>query len=202
MKINRLNDLFFKYLLGSDERKDLTLNFLNAILADGDRRFESIEFTNKDLEPEADAGKLSKLDIRGVLDNGELIDIEVQVCSYAYMAERSLYYWARMYAGQLNEGEDYKRLKPAIALNLLDFNHLKKEAFWHNTYTLQNTNADHKALSKHLEMHFLELSKLKISDVKQLKRGELWGAYFSGKCTEKELEKIAMHWHMLEVMAR
>lgn len=75
MKINRLNDLFFKYLLGSDERKDLTLNFLNAILADGDRRFESIEFTNKDLEPEADAGKLSKLDIRGVLDNGELTSI-------------------------------------------------------------------------------------------------------------------------------
>ena len=33
--INRLNDVFFKSLLGSKERKNLTLNFLNSILNDG-----------------------------------------------------------------------------------------------------------------------------------------------------------------------
>ena len=30
--LNRLNDVFFKSLLGSEERKALTLNFINSIL--------------------------------------------------------------------------------------------------------------------------------------------------------------------------
>lgn len=31
-KINRLNDYFFKRLMGDDKRSDLTLRFLNLIL--------------------------------------------------------------------------------------------------------------------------------------------------------------------------
>ncbi len=29
---NRLNDVYFKYVLASPERKDITINFLNAVL--------------------------------------------------------------------------------------------------------------------------------------------------------------------------
>ena len=32
MKLNRLNDVFFKYLLGDVKRKTLTLSFTNSIL--------------------------------------------------------------------------------------------------------------------------------------------------------------------------
>ena len=32
MKFNRLNDLYFKRLLGDKNKKSLTLNFLNSIL--------------------------------------------------------------------------------------------------------------------------------------------------------------------------
>lgn len=43
--INRLNDVFFKSLLGSKERKNLTLNFLNSILnKDEDSYFVDINF--------------------------------------------------------------------------------------------------------------------------------------------------------------
>ena len=40
--LNRLNDVFFKALLGSEERKTLTLNFINAILnREGSNAFTS-----------------------------------------------------------------------------------------------------------------------------------------------------------------
>ena len=31
-EINRLNDFYFKYLLGNEKRKNLTIHFLNAVL--------------------------------------------------------------------------------------------------------------------------------------------------------------------------
>ena len=55
---------------------------------------------------------------------------------------------------------------------------------------MPNTNV---IVTCHLEMHFLELPKVKISDVKKLKKSEQWGAYFSGKYSEKDLEKLAMN---------
>lgn len=43
--LNRLNDVFFKALLGSEERKTLTLNFINAILnREGSNAFTSVTF--------------------------------------------------------------------------------------------------------------------------------------------------------------
>lgn len=47
-------------------------------------------------------------------------------------------------------------------------------------------------------MHFLELPKLKFSDVKKAKRLEAWGAYFSGVSDEKELEVLCMNEPLLK----
>ena len=82
MKFNRLNDLYFKRLLGDKNKKSLTLNFL----------FTDITFLDKDNEPETIDGKLSKLDIRADMNDGTQIEIEVQVLPFKLMAERSLYY--------------------------------------------------------------------------------------------------------------
>ena len=60
---NRLNDLYFKKLLGDDKRKKLTLSFLNGILNNNDKDyFTDIVFFDKDNEPSIIDGKLSKLD--------------------------------------------------------------------------------------------------------------------------------------------
>ena len=53
MKFNRLNDLYFKRLLGDKNKKSLTLNFLNSILdRDANNYFTDITFLDKDNEPE------------------------------------------------------------------------------------------------------------------------------------------------------
>lgn len=35
MVLNRTNDVLFKWIFGNVERKDLLLNFINAVLTDG-----------------------------------------------------------------------------------------------------------------------------------------------------------------------
>ena len=101
MAIYRMNDYFVKFLFGSDQNKKLCLNFINAALGNEKHYFTDIVFVNKDEEPEKEKAKPIRLDIKGKLNTGAFIDIEVQVQNYKYMAERSLYYWACMYGQQI-----------------------------------------------------------------------------------------------------
>ena len=193
MKFNRLNDLYFKRLLGDKNKKSLTLNFLNSILdRDANNYFTDITFLDKDNEPETIDGKLSKLDIRADMNDGTQIEIEVQVLPFKLMAERSLYYWSKMYAEQLGKGEWYKKLKKTIAINLLNFDYLTDEKDWHNIYTLLNTKS-YRKLTDHMEIHFVEIPKFKLKDIRKMRASETWIAYFSGNYDDKELEELSMN---------
>ena len=99
------------------------------------------------------------------MNDGTQVDIEVQVCPFKLMAERSLYYWSKMYSEQLEKGAEYKKLKKAI---------------WHNIYNLLNVKS-HKKLTDHIEIHFLELPKFTLKDMRKIRTSEAWIAYFSGK---------------------
>lgn len=193
MKFNRLNDLYFKKLLGDKKRKNLTLNFLNSILnRDKNNYFTDITFLDKDNEPDIIDGKLSKLDIRADMNDGTQIEIEVQVIPFKMMAERSLYYWSKMYAEQLNKKEQYRKLKKTVAINLLNFDYLIDEEDWHNIYAILNMKS-HKRLTDHMEIHFLEIPKFKLKDIRKMKASETWIAYFSGEYDDKELEELSMN---------
>ena len=190
--LNRLNDVFFKALLGSEERKTLTLNFINAILnREGNNAFTSITFSDKEIVPPRIDGKLSFLDVLVKMDDGTRVHVEVQVLMDEYMVNRSLYYWGRIYSRELEKGDLYGDLRPVITINLLDFNQFPQYQTYINTYHITNDDT-HDILTNHLEMHFIELKKIHISDIKKLKRSERWIAYFSPNFTDQERRTLAM----------
>ena len=191
-KFNRLNDYYFKNLLGDEKRKNLTLDFLNSVFnPDGETLFTNLRFMDREFEPISPDSKLSRLDILAELNNGDIVDIEVQVCRQNYMTERSMYYMTRIFSENLKSGEKYTKLSKVIAINILDFDLLENVPTWHNTahFALDDY---HTIITDCMEMHFLEIPKLKFSDIKKLKRLDTWGAYFSNKCTDKELEELIM----------
>lgn len=190
--LNRLNDVFFKALLGSEERKTLTLNFINAILnREGSNAFTSVTFSDKEIVPPRIDGKLSFLDVLVKMDDGTRVHVEVQVLMDEYMVNRSLYYWGRIYSRELEKGDLYGDLRPVITINLLDFNRFPQYDTYVNTYHITNDDT-HDILTNHLEMHFIELKKIHISDIKKLKRSERWIAYFSPNFTDQERRALAM----------
>ncbi|HJF84261.1 MAG TPA: Rpn family recombination-promoting nuclease/putative transposase, partial [Megamonas hypermegale] len=134
----------------------------------------------------------SKLDIRADMNDGTQIEIEVQILPFKLMAERSLYYWSKMYAEQLGKSERYKKLKKTIAINLLNFDYLTDEKDWHNIYTLLNTKS-YRKLTDHMEIHFVEIPKFKLKDIRKMRASETWIAYFSGNYDDKELEELSMN---------
>ena len=200
LKINRMNDFYFKYLLGSEQRKHLTIQFLNAVLYENEEtQIEDVSFLDKDQDPEFAHEKLSKLDILARTNTGMQIDIEVQVLKHAYLSERFLYYWAGLYGSQLKEKDQYTQLKPTISIILLDFVYLPETA-WHNVYHICN-DISKQRLTEHFAMHFIEMKKFTYSDIKKLTKLGTWSAYFSN-CDTKEMEVLTMNNNVMKDVAK
>jgi predicted transposase/invertase (TIGR01784 family) len=131
-KINPLIDFAFKRIFGVDENKDILIDFLNATLILRNP-IETIEILNPFIERSALDDKLSILDIKARLKNGELINIEIQIANNYDMEKKSLYYWAKTYVGQIGIGGKYRDLKKTICIDLLDFDYIDTEYF-HNIF--------------------------------------------------------------------
>lgn len=189
IKVNMLNDVFFKSLLCDDRHKELTLNFLNSILnRTGDDAFYDIEFLDKEIDPIIEAGKVSILDIRAKMNDDTYVNVEVQIAKPVDMKKRAMFYWSKLYSYQLGESEDYSLLKDVISINLLNFILFKEHKRCHSSCHITD-DFDKNTIIKDFEMHFIELPKFKISDIKRLKKSEKWFALFSNRCTDEELEE-------------
>ena len=187
---NPMNDYLFKFVFGREERKRITLSFLNAVLGrEGEDELTDIAFADREFDPRFSEEKLSRLDIYGVVSDGSKINIEVQLVNYQNMEKRTLYYWSQMYQS-LRKGEDYETLTRSITINLLNFRLLPQENA-HNMYGLYDIASGHR-LTEDLEIHFLEIPKFHVKSVKEMKRLEKWLAYFSNKLDERETEELAM----------
>lgn len=191
---NPLNDVIFKFIFGKEERKQITIDFLNAVLMDTlHHPIRDLRFSNAEMSPENESDKATRFDIACVLDSGEQVDVEVQVINEKNMERRTLYYWAQMYLMSLPRGYSYNRLKPAITVNLLAFNLLpQKEP--HAVYGLYNIQTGHQ-LTEDLELHFLEIPKYAAEPPKPvaaMTKMERWLAYFTNKLDKKGKEELAM----------
>lgn len=187
---NPLNDYLFKYVFGREERKHITIAFLNAVLdLDSDKEITDIEFVDRELDANSVLDKSSRLDILAKTDKGEYVNIEVQVANLGDMKKRSLYYWASVYSGQLKRGESYSELRKTIAINVVDFVLFKQHADFQSTYEIWDK--EHQLSLDALEIRFLEIPKFKSKSVKEMRRLERWMAYFRNELNSKETAVLA-----------
>jgi len=189
--INRLNDYLFKYIFGRKERKNITLSFINAVMGlEGENEIVDIEFTDREIDPEMPEGKLSTLDVRGRLNDGSTIDIEVQVIFRRDTPDRFTFYWARDFIS-IKSGEDYRQLHRTIVIVITPEGSLPGENP-HSMYGIYNPDNMHRLTDK-FEMHFLEVNKFKPQGIKEMKRLERWLAYLGNSLDETEMEEMAMN---------
>ena len=151
-------DFVFKKIFGNEKHPNILISFLNAVIKPTDL-IKSVQIKNTDIEKEHIEDKYSRLDIKAATNNGEHINIEIQVKNEYNMIKRSLYYWSKMYEGQLTKGKDYDTLSRTICINILDFKYLKNDNF-HNCYRLKEKNTNEE-LTDVMELHFIEIPKLR-----------------------------------------
>ena len=156
--LNHKIDFVFKKIFGSEEHPEILISFLNAVLKPK-KPIVSVEIKNSDLEKEYIEDKFSRLDVKALTSNKEIINIEIQLKNEYNMIQRSLYYWSKLYEEQLSEGDRYDKLSRTVCINILDFKYLKNDRF-HNGYRLKEIETNEE-LTDLQEIHFIEIPKLK-----------------------------------------
>ncbi|XOK61586.1 Rpn family recombination-promoting nuclease/putative transposase [Paenibacillus elgii] len=153
------NDFLFKRIFGSEENRDVLLAFLNRTFIEaGKPPLTEIVLINPYTEKDAPRDKQSILDIRGKTSEGELINVEMQLFNKYDTEKRTLFYWSKLYSGQLQEGQSYKMLKKCVAINILNYSFLPNQQY-HSVFHLREERSGI-PLVDDIELHFLELPKL------------------------------------------
>ncbi len=159
------SDIFIKYLFGSERNKHLLLSFLNSVLqAKGFDKIVEVVLKNPFNIKEFSADKESIIDIKATDENYRIYDIEMQATSDPNFINRSLYYWARLYGSQLEEGEKYKALKPVICINIVTFEIFDNQDKIHSCFVPKKINSN-EILTDQMAIDCLELSKIKVESL-------------------------------------
>lgn len=155
------NDYVFKRIFGKVGNEFITKEFLSVIL---DRKLMSVNLEgNTILEKELLDDKLGILDIKAKLDNNILCDIEMQVINNKNIEKRILYYWSKLYSSGIKSGENYDKLNKTISILLINYelNNLKDILKGHTEWKIREKNFKNTVLTDILEIHIIELPKVK-----------------------------------------
>jgi predicted transposase/invertase (TIGR01784 family) len=180
-------DIVFWMLFGAEQNRELLISLLNAVLRPT-APIESAEVLHAQPERLGVDDKSIALDVRVRLASGEQVDVEMQSQRRPAQRERALYYWARLYAGQLQRGGLYSDLRRCVVILITNFAELASSRF-HSTFRLQERNSA-EPLTDHLELHLLELPKLR-EDGNDEPSLAAWGRFLTATADD-DFETLAM----------
>lgn len=158
-------DLVFQKLFGKQKNSQITSHFLSLIL---DRQVSDINLdANKRMIGKRKNSKTGRLDVRAKFNDGEDCNIELQVLAYEYMPERMLEYWSGMYDNKINSGDGYEVLKPSISILITNYEleQTRDISKYHTIWNLREKDYCNKVLTKNIEMHILEIPKIKENEI-------------------------------------
>ena len=138
------------------------------------------------------------LDLKVELDDGEICNLEIQLANKKNFKERMLDYWARLYSGQLDKGDDYTKLKRTILIAIVNFNikeFINEE--YHTKWQIREERNKELILTNDFEIHIIEIEKA-IKSLQENKQDKIaqWMSFFDNpnsmevKVMSKENEDI------------
>ena len=115
-------DFAFKKVFGSEQSKDILIDFLNAIIDfEDDSKIIDLTIVDPYQIPLIKGMKDSYVDVKAILSNKTKVIIEMQVLNIEGFEKRILYNAAKLYSTQLMKSKRYETLNPIIAVTITDF---------------------------------------------------------------------------------
>ena len=155
------NDIAFKKIFGDSGKTEILISFLNAVL-ELPSPIASLTIASPYQIPRIQDLKETSLDVKAVDENGREFIVEMQVEGNELFGKRALYYLAKSYIGQIRKAEDYKKLKPAYFVGILNFNMFDGDAYL-SRHIFINQESGRQDL-KDFEFNFIELKKFHKTD--------------------------------------
>ena len=152
------NDVAFRKIFGNDNRKEVLISFLNAVLLlESDNQIMSVEILNPYQLPSIRGGKVTIVDIKAKDQHQKSYIVEMQVAPIDGFDKRVLYYASNSYSSQIERGDAYKNLNPTFFIGILNFE-ITKNPYYLSRHKIVDIDTGENII-KDIEFNFIELPK-------------------------------------------
>lgn len=181
------NDYMFRAVM--EENIPVLKGLVCSLLHLNPSEVTSVTVTNPHLLSDSYFDKEFVLDIKVILDNRILINLEMQLLNHGNWPERSLSYLCRRF-DQLEKGEDYINCKPVIHISFLNFELFPKYPEFYATYKLLNIR-NHNLYSDKFTLSVVDLSHIELATKEDKTYGiDKWARLFKA-ATWEEIKMLA-----------
>lgn len=152
------NDIAFRKIFGDENRKEVLISFLNAVLClKDDTIILDVSIQQPFLFPDWNTGKVSILDLKAKDNTGKTYIIEMQIAKVEGFDKRILYYASKSYSSQISRGDEYEKLMPTFFIGILDFVATENTNYMSRHIVKDVETGEH--FIKDIEFNFIELPK-------------------------------------------
>ena len=175
IKYRGTNNYIFQAFL--QENNDALKNLICSVLHMNTKSVKSIVITNPILLGKYIEIKTFILDIKVLLNDNTIINLEMQIENQLNWPERSLGYLCRSF-DNLNTGADYLNTKPAIHIGFLDYCLFPDKPEFHATYKLLNVK-NHNVYTDKFIINVVDLTRINMATKEDKLYGvDKWAAFF------------------------
>jgi predicted transposase/invertase (TIGR01784 family) len=163
------NDIAFRKIFGNENKKEVLISFLNAVLDFEDKhKITDVTILNPYQLPKFRDGKATIIDVKAKDQSDREFIVEMQVADALGFSKRVLYYTSQGYISQIDRGEFYDKLNPTIFVGILDFE-ISKNTKYISRHRILDVETGERIMED-MEFNFIELPKFKIErkDLKTL----------------------------------
>ena len=136
-------------------------------------KLDNNPITEKDIIDE----KVGIMDIKAIIDNNTVCNIEMQVVKQEDIIKRILFYWSKMYSQEIKQGEAYEKSKKAVSILIADFEirELEEIKKYITKWNLREEDYPKKILTDLMDIYIIELPKVeKYGNQEKYKNLNLW----------------------------
>ena len=157
-KLVMKDDIMFKAFFSRAGNEKFLKSFLNAILGEEIKIKKVIHDAR--LEQMAREEKYGILDLDVELENGKIINIEMQMKNNNNMEERTTFYAGKKISEQLEIGYNYKQLKKVIIISILNYNFIDLPEYVTKTIRVADKHREYE-INNNVEYYYIELKKFR-----------------------------------------
>lgn len=176
------NDYLFRALL--QENNEVLKGLICSLLHVSPEQIHSASIENSIELGNSISEKTFFLNVKVLMNNSTIINLEMQILNIGNWPERSLSYLCRSF-DQLYKGQDYAETKPVIHIGILDFTLFPEHPEFYATYKLMNVK-NHTIYSDKFQLSVLDLKHTDLATA-QDKRYQinLWAGLFKATTWEE-----------------
>ena len=209
------DDYIFKRVFAYKGNESVLKDFLEALLK---IEIKGIKITNPEIIPYEKGEKRGLLDIKAEINDGTMLDVEMQMKNERNTEERATEYMGKMISEQLQVGEDYQNLKKSIVIFITNYNFLKRNSYHsvgrmkfdktiEDEYVNMGYDKEDEIASKYIEVHYIELPKFKKKELSKFTKLDQWMCIFTQNregimLAEKENKEIKRAINTLDFLSK